>query len=185
MLISFGVFSAAGAGAGAAAGAYELISTTVLSSDTASVSFSSLPTGYKHLQIRMTARTSRTAFTVDQGILQFNSDTGTNYSWHNIKGDGSSVGSNKGSTVSLIELPFLPSQTATANNFGIAIIDILDWESTSKYKTTRTLGGVATNAIQLSSGLWRSTAAITGIQLSPQFGPNFKIGSRFSLYGIK
>jgi predicted patatin/cPLA2 family phospholipase len=76
----------------------------------------------------------------------------------------------------------------TASTFGAGVIDILDYADTNKFKTTRTLNGVSSNAssaidyIFLVSGLWRSTSAITSITLT---GNNFAQYSHFALYGIK
>lgn len=77
--------------------------------------------------------------------------------------------------------------TATANVFGAIVLDILDYADTNKYKTTRSLAGLDSNtaggALQLASGSWRNTAAITSITFSS--GTNFQQYSTLALYGIK
>jgi hypothetical protein len=183
-----GILSAAGAGGGVA-GDYELISSEILGTTAASVTFSSLgdySSTYKHLQLRMTAKTSGTGYQDDPFVLQFNGDSGANYNWHLLLGDGSSVASaaSPGSAYT-----FGPtSSDAGASIFGALIADILDPYSTSKNTTTRFLSGYQPGSgakINLSSMLWRNTASITSISLKPIIGANWVAGSRFSLYGIR
>ena len=191
MLIPFGVFSAAGAGGGAAAGAYELISTTLISSNTASVTFdlSAYTSTYKHIQIRALAR--GTATYGHATYLRFNSDTGTNYSYHNLRANGSSVASvdSTANSTTIGAFPSVTGSSGTSGSFGASIYDIVDAFSTSKNKTVRALYGMADGGsfdyyATLTSGNWRNTAAITSIYLAPETG-NFVNGSRFSIYGIK
>jgi hypothetical protein len=168
-----------------AAGSYDLIESVVLGSTTASVTFSSLATyasTYKHLQIRMSVRTSRSD-AGDNIRVQFNSDTGSNYRFHLLFGNGSSVASATG-TNTFIETYRAAGNTATANEFGASVVDILDAFSTSKNTVTRGLGGLTSDpGIFLSSGLWLNTASLTSITLSS--GSSFLTNSRFSLYGLK
>ena len=173
----------------APAGAYDALATvTVPSGGVASVTFSGIPSGYKHLQIRYIAR-SDNANNVNSGTgIQFNSDSGSNYSSHAVDGDGSTAG-----TVAY------PSQTymfnfltaggnATSNVFGAGIIDVLDYASTNKYKTLRALNGIDNNGsgiVRLTSGLWMSTSAVTSIFIDNRGGNLYSQYSTFSLYGVK
>lgn len=184
MLIPLGILASAG---GAAAGSYELISTTVLGTDTASVSFdvSSLASTYKHLQIRATVRDIRSGFPGSQLYVRFNSDTAANYSHHQLYGSGSSVSSAAGANQTVMYAGDIAANDAAAYSYSPVVIDILDPFSTSKYKTIRGLSGTAVSYIWLSlfSGSWRNTAAVTSIQLLGI--ANLRTASRFSLYGIK
>lgn len=167
-------------------GAYELISSTVLSSSTSSVTFSSIAQTYKHLQVRYTARGDASTEKGDL-VLLLNGDTGSNYSRHHLQGSGSSVGSYSGtSQSSIVFFDAWAGATATANNFASGVVDVLDFASSSKYKTTRAFTGFVGTAtrVTMNSGLWMSTTAVSSLQLSPNTG-NFVSGSRFSLYGIK
>ena len=179
-----GILSAAGAG-GVAGGSYELISTTILGTSTASVSFSSLGTyaaDYKHLQIRVLSRSSLDG---GRGVLtRFNSDTGSNYSWHVLLGNGSSVISSAGTSTTFMYGGIQAISTDTANSYGVFVMDILDPYSTTKNKTIRSLSGVGGSRIDLYSGNWRNTNSLTAVTLDPEAGL-FVAGSRFSLYGIK
>lgn len=164
---------------------YELISSTILSTATGTVTFDNLgdySSTYKHLQIRFSARATSAALNL---LLRVNGDTGNNYSWHYLEGNGSSVGSGAGSNASSANLGVVAT---TANQFSPAIIDVLDSYSTNKNKTIRTLQGAQSGAnvwVGLHSGVWRSTSSITSISLIAGASDTWTSGSRFSLYGVK
>lgn len=186
MLIPFGVFSAAGAGGGGGggAGSYELIETQILTGTTATISLVSIPQTYKHLQLRFTARTN--TYSTSQLRLRFNSDTATNYAIHTLYGNGSSVTSSANTSIAGVGYSYLADLGAPANAFGAGVVDILDYASTSKYTTVRTLGGEPSYAvaINLNSGLWKNTAAVSSIDFASSNG-SLVAGTRVSLYGIK
>jgi hypothetical protein len=187
MLIPFGVLSAAGGGV--VAGDYELIETSILGSAQAEVVFSSLATyasTYKHLQLRITNRQTSTGTIVSIG-MRFNADTGSNYAFHRLYGRDSSVLSDAFSTQTSGFISGFPAGSETANIFGGGVVDILDAFSTTKFKTTRNLAGVASSSsreVHLMSNLWRSTSSISSITLYAQ-NTSLVAGSRFSLYGIR
>ncbi len=169
-------------------GVFESIATTVITSDTASVTFSSIPQAYKHLQLRMFAKTDR-ADIEDVTLIQFNGDTAANYSYHNVRGNGSATASEGAASTSYIYLHFASTgNSGVSNIFSSSVLDILDYANTNKFKTTRSLHGFDANGsgrVYLASGNWRSTSAITSIVLDQQHGTNWKQYSHFALYGIK
>jgi hypothetical protein len=183
-------FNSFSAGGGAAAD-YELISTTVLSSSAASVTFSGLGTSaaaYKHLQIRVTARSTNGGAGNDGLWLQFNGDTGSNYAWHRLEGNGSSVSSGAGSSTTWMLQGLAARASQASGVFSAALIDILDFANTSKNTTSRSLNGSMTStnpSVALGSGVWLNTAAVTSATLKPDAGYDFLTGSRFSLYGLR
>ena len=185
-LSALGIFSAAGAGGAAFSSDYELISTTTLGTATSSITFSNLgdySSTYKHLQIRALTRTDQ----VNDGIfMRFNSDTGSNYADHNLYGNGSSVFSQARTSQTNIQFARTAYSSMTASSFSGIVLDILDAYSTTKNTTIRALSGMTggANNLQLYSGLWNNTAAISSINIFPG-ATNFVSGSRFSLYGIK
>jgi hypothetical protein len=187
-LSALGIFSAAGAGGVVAEPAYELITTQILGSASPTITFSSLGTyssTYKHLQLRIASRSGRSAEN-DPIFLRFNSDSGSNYAYHEMGPSGGGVYSAAGtSQTSVARAGSSAGSTAAANAFGASVIDILDAYSTTKNKTTRTLMGVGGNTILLTSGAWFNTASITTITLTTFSATDFVTGSRFSLYGIK
>lgn len=187
MLIPFGILSAAGVSA-APTDAYELISTTVLGSTTASVTFSSLgdySSSYKHLQIRSVAKTATTGDGAEGMILRFNSDSGANYARHTLSGNGSSVSSSATTSTTHANAGLVTTNSSIAA-FAGNVCDVLDAYSTTKNKTVRALTAHpgALVFVQLLSGVWINTASITSITLLPTLG-SFITGSRFSLYGIR
>jgi hypothetical protein len=161
---------------------------TVGSGGSSSISFTSIPSTYKHLQVRLIGRDNRSLFRDFFGI-NFNSDTGNNYAGHSLSGDGSSASASGYSTFG--EIQFLAVSASNANNasgFGACVIDILDYQNTNKYKTVRGLGGYDDNGqgvVQFQSGLWQNTNAITQIDITPGSGTSFSQYSSFALYGIK
>jgi hypothetical protein len=171
-------------------GSFDLLETTTLATSASSVTFSGLDTlaaGYQHLQIRHISRLD-SAFSGGTLLFQFNGDTGSNYARHFIQGSGSSVTATAQSSVSYGDAGNSVGGAQSTGVFGAAVLDILDFSSTSKNTTTRALGGVAGssyNSIRLVSSLWNNTAAVTSIRLYQGATDNFVSGSRFSLYGSK
>jgi len=164
-----------------------IATTTVGVGGTPTITFSSIPSTFKHLQIRYMARTDR-AQLQDYLLLRFNSDTGSNYSYHKLYGDGSAAASGAATSQTSIESAITAGATATASIFGAGSIDILDYADTNKYKTTRTLDGLDRNGsgfVTLTSGNWRSASAVSTITITSYGVANFVQYSSFALYGIK
>ncbi len=168
---------------------YVLIGTTYLTSSQASVTFdlTGLSGTYKHLQLRVVARTNR-ADVGDDIILRFNNDsTVANYRYHALYGTGSVAGSENSQTASGARFMQATGNNFTASAFNVGVCDILDPFSTTNNKTIKTLSGVpgSYDRIWLASNLWASTASVTSITLVSGFSASFVSGTRFSIYGIK
>ena len=167
---------------------YESISTvTVGSGGQSSVTFSSIPSTYKHLQVRALLKSNTTS--VAYVDYTFNGVGGSSYSSHYLFGNGSTAGANagNGSSASSMYLNEFPT-TSNSNIFGAFILDILDYADTTKNKTTRAIGGNDKNGsgvVALSSGLFMSTNAISSITFTPQSSAGVGQYSSFALYGIK
>jgi hypothetical protein len=144
------------------------------------VSFTSIPSTYKHLQLRYSIVTTNAAGVLG---LRFNSDTGNNYVFHKLYGDGTNAGAAGYAATSYMGIDY---QGFVATYPNVGIIDFVDYASTTKNKTVRSLSGADKNAaggnVKLSSGLWMSTAAITQIDTALQSG-NTTVS--WALYGIK
>lgn len=173
---------------------FESISTvTVGSGGSSSVTFSSIPGTYTHLQIRGIHRADNGGGTSVNGYIQFNSDTGSNYSWHVLAGDSDAASATALTSTSTPYAIRAEGTGGIANSFGASITDILDYANTNKYKTVRTITGSQNNGsgygagfINLNSVLWMSTSAITSISLYVSGGPaTWQQYSSFALYGIK
>lgn len=187
MPLGLGFFAAAGA-ATSAAEDFELIQTTALSSAISSIEFASIPQTYKHLQIRCVVRTS-SGTSSSSIFLRLNSVTSAVYANHNLTGNGTSVTSTAATAVANIHCGFTAGNAANASAFGPAVVDIIDYTSTTKRKTVRSLAGanVLDNAMQVDfrSGINAANDAISTITMFPPSGLTFSTGSRFSLYGLR
>ena len=161
---------------------FESIATvTVGSGGTSSIEFTSIPSTYQNLQLRGVIRGGN-----EVGLtLTFN---GTGGDGHTLYGSGSIIGSFRESGV--IPAGVTPNSGNTSTIFGAFICDILDYASTNKYKTTRSLHGTekdsSGNAYSMfSSGLWLNTSAISNIVLTLNGSNSFVEHSKVALYGIK
>jgi hypothetical protein len=165
-------------------GAFESIATVTLGSGGAgNVEFTSIPGTFQHLQLRIMARITSGTNTFFDG--QFNGDTASNYTWHDIQGNGSAASTGAAANRSAFVAGYV--SLATDEFVGAVIIDILDYGSTSKNKTVRAFGGHdknGTGIVTVQSGLWRSTSAVTSLKLT---NPSGTIGqhSTFALYGVR
>lgn len=171
---------------------YPLGIVTVPSGGTSFVEFANIPQTYTHLQIRGICRTARNS--VGANIqMRLNGDTGSVYAWHGLYGTGASALSTNG--VSQTSLPLLQwgawGNTATSASFGVSVTDILDYKSTNKTKTLRSLNGREGNdtngIVALTSGLWNpaTQAAVTTIRIFEAGNENISEFSSFALYGVQ
>ena len=159
----------------AAGNTYEAIATQTLGSAAASVTFSSISSSYTDLIFIFNPNGS-----IDNLNLQFNGDTGTNYSRTNLYGNGTSASSSRGSNASGIGL--------TISGDGETVrCNIMNYANATTYKTTIQRADASISAdIYLGAmvGLWRSTAAVNSIKFYPNSG-NIPAGAVLTLYGIK
>jgi hypothetical protein len=167
---------------------FESIATTIVGSGgTSTITFNTIPSGYKSLQIR--ALSHSTGGTQPAMIMTFNS-TSTNYYWHGLEGNGSGTpyGYTAGSLNSGIYIYSTAGSSYNSSIYSAHVIDILDYQNTNKYKTTRSLGGEDANGsgyLSFNSGLWQSTSAINRIDITLASSLTFAENSHFALYGIK
>jgi hypothetical protein len=170
------------------ANTYTLIASNTLSSSAASVTFSSIPNTYTDLVLRFSARTD--AATLDREVrLNFNSDTTTLYSNTVLRGTNTSTSSFRDLNATFTIGGRVPGSTATSNTFSSQEIYIPSYiasqnKPTSLFSVREDNVALATNFALVSAGLYRSTTAISSIQLSLS-ADNFASGSSFFLYGIK
>ena len=153
---------------------------TVGSGGASSITFSSIPSTYTHLQVRyFWADTASGEITI-----QYNGDTTTsNYYRHFLQGSGASAGAGATNLNT-----FGGYYAGSANQFNGSVLDILDYANTNKYKNSRCLWGFDTNGsgfVGLTSGLWSNTAAITSVTMTTGGSGVFSQYSQFALYGVK
>lgn len=186
-MLLLGVLAAQAEGAVAGAGAYDLLETVEITVDGTAFSFTGLGSyagTYQHLQLRITAGDNDGIQTLNDINLRFNNDAGT-YANHVLSGNGSSVSSSDFTSDTHLRIRNVIGRDAANYVYGAAVVDILDFASTTKNKTVRSLIGgyeASEKNISLSSGFWDDTSAVTSIdQVLSVLG----VGSRVSLYGLK
>ena len=176
----------ASSGGAAAGGDYESIATVTLGSAASSISFSSIPSTYQHLQLRFMIKSGST--NNDFSIGANGSFAITNSSSHGLIGNGSSASAGAWTSQGYISLTNSPNLVSSfpSSSVGSGIMDVLDYQNTNKTKVFRTLWGSDQNGagfIALNSGSLNTTSAITQLDLFN--GYNWAAGSTFALYGIK
>ncbi len=161
---------------------YEPIATTTLSSNSATVTFSSIPGTYTDLILTGLL----TMTTAESPQIRFNGDTTTNYSRTEIYGTGAITVSNRSSNQTRFPIGFA-SAGGSATVPGFIKLHIFSYAGS----TNKTVLSEAANDQNGSGdvtrlvGLWRNTAAITSLELNLGTGNFYKTGSTFTLYGIK
>lgn len=159
---------------------YDCIATTTLGSAQATVTFSSISGVFTDLVLIVQGGT--TNLSSDWGF-RFNGDTGTNYSRTVLWGGGGNPGSNRSANQDFTQLNYYGYPD---NNFNLnAVIHFMNYSSTTTNKTIIGRCNNGSAGIDMGVGLWRSTSAITSIQILFNTGQVWRTGSIFSLYGIK
>lgn len=163
---------------------YDLISEQVLTSAASSVSFTSIPQGFKDLQIEVVARFTR-AIAQDSMGMYFGSAPASQYSYTAMWGNGSVSGSFRASNAPDMFAGNITGESAASGVFGFCAIDILNYTNTSTNKSVLVR---YSNASEVGSvvNLSRSTSAISELTLRYFGGSsfNFVSGSTFRLFGI-
>lgn len=184
-----GTFAQGKAGGGAS---FESIATATGTGSSGTITFSSIPQTYASLQIRFIVKSSSVGSTTTGMNFYPNAETGssTTFDRHYIYGDGAAVtASNNINQGEFYAYKVLPRASSTANVYGVGIIDIHNYASTTQNKTVRMFYGYDNNGastesqVYLESGLWRSTSAITDLRFTG--GTAFISGTTIALYGIK
>jgi hypothetical protein len=162
---------------------YTPLATTTLGSSQASVTLSVISGAYTDLVLVISAQ--GTTAGNDQDInMTFNSDTGSNYSRTRLYGNGTSALSTRDSNASSITIGNMPAASSSLGA-GNSVVQINNYSNSTTNKTAliRTNTASTYGTVFAIVGLWRSTAAITSITLTPAAN-SFAAGSTFSLYGI-
>jgi hypothetical protein len=189
MAFSLALLGASTYEAPVAAGSYDLLETTTLTSSASSVSFIGLgayATDYQHLQIRIVAKCSRTSLDVQNLLTRFNG-IDNSYTGHQLRGVNGSVISGTFSGLTSYCYLYPMAGNITSGVFGAGVYDILDPFETTKNTTLRGFDGLTGGfkQVALRSAGWFNTSALSSISFTPDDSNDLLAGSRFSLYGIK
>lgn len=163
------------------ASTYSQIATQTLGSATSTVTFSSIPQTYTNLVLVSSAAVVSSSGDL---LMTFNTDTGTNYSYTTITGNGTTAISARSSNRNNIPCDYNGWLSTTLGN-NICVISIMSYANTTTFKTALTRSNNGPLGTDANVGMWRSTAAINQIVFVNNAGSNFATGSTFTLYGIK
>lgn len=165
---------------------YTLISSNVLSSSAATVTFSAIPSTYTDLVLRMSVRTDNTGVTYNNLLVTFNG-TSSGYSRTRVYGDGASAASSRSSNQAYSIWTFgSDSADATADTFANNELYIPSYTASQNKPMSLFMAhenNTTTAYVTGQADLWSNTAAITSITLDGN-SSNFVSGSSFYLYGI-
>jgi hypothetical protein len=156
---------------------YKPLANVTLGTAVATVTFSSIPATYRDLVVIVQGNTSITS----QVRMVINSDTGNNYNWQRLSGNGTTDTSLFSSNVAFVNLANIAN--ATSSSAIQIVINVMDYSATDKHKTVLSRAGNAANGTDAIYTRWANTAAITSLQVAASSG-NWAIGSTFALYGI-
>jgi hypothetical protein len=149
-----------------------LASVTASGSSSTQLVMTSIPGTYTDLILVGRISTSMVGV---NGYLQFNGDTGSNYSWTRILGDGSSASSSRGTSQTGINY--------LVNDYTTTICRIQNYSNSTTFKTALVRANNPSDYVTATVGLWRNTAAITSVTIDLD-GNTIPSGTTFSLYGI-
>jgi hypothetical protein len=156
---------------------YTPIASATVGTAVATVTFTSIPQTYTDLVLVINAGLTSGAA---DASLQFNSDTGNNYSRVVLYGNGTSAfGARNASVDSIITIQF-----GALSDGPLTTTHIMNYSNTTTYKSLLQRGGYASSITALTAGLWRNTNAITRIDVGNRGGTTYVAGSTFNLYGI-
>jgi hypothetical protein len=159
---------------------YTPISSQILTSASASFSFSSIPATHTDLIVVINAAVASSSGDV---LMTFNGDTSNSYNYTTMTGNGSTAVSTRSLNRSNIPCDYNGWLTTTLGEN--CIIHIMNYYNTTTFKTVLTRANNAATGVDLNDGIWRSRTAINQITFTNNAGSNYIAGSSFTLYGIK
>ena len=167
--------------------AMTLVSTvTVGSGGAASIEFTNIPQTGKDLLVVFSLRDDNASFAFDSLNSRINGDTGSNYSYRNLEGTGSSAGSSSETSVAQLRIGSINEGTSTSNTFNNGNLYLSNYTSSANKSISADVVAEnnATSARQrISAGIWAQTNAITSVSVYSN-GGNLIQHSTASLYII-
>jgi hypothetical protein len=161
---------------------YVPLATTTTSGNIATITLSSISSAYTDLILIGDGRNSAGG---SGWSIRFNGDTGNNYSWTDLEGDGSTAASYRQANTNLIYTSY--NNTSIGNSQSNYILQINNYSNTTTYKTVLSRTNAASSNVYPGTnagiGMWRNTNAITSITITSS-GGYMVDGTTFSLYGI-
>jgi hypothetical protein len=161
---------------------YEKIATHTITTNVASYTFTSIPGTYTDLVLIIGNGEHSDA---SQTTVQFNSDTGSNYSRTALSATGGSNTSVRATSATSLMLEWNGYPSVNGNKDYTGVWNFMNYANTTTYKTIIGRGNSVSTGVVTSVGLWRSTSAITSIKLQPSNTSFFMSYGVYTLYGIK
>lgn len=176
-------------------GDFESIATATGDGSSTYVDFTSIPSTYQHLQLRISGQPNNSGGGgATNVVLRMNLDTGTNYTTHQMYTSGSNAAADGGASQTYIVLGNIPQGSGSTGGWtdicnGL-IVNLLEYKSTNKTKIINSIGGVSKDNAGFCgmwAGSWQSTSAISSLRLYVNDGLNlaWNTNAKVSLYGIK
>ena len=154
---------------------YTPIATTTLGSTQSSYTFSSIPGTYTDLVL-----IGNGSISAAQNIcVEFNGDSGNNYSFTRIYGDGSSAFSDNATNTAFSYLGIWGTTQSTL------VASIQNYANTTTFKTSLGRASWAADYVSAYVSTWRNTAAITSVKVLPAGANTLSSGTTLTLYGIQ
>lgn len=159
-----------------------LLASTTLTTAQSSVSFSSIPQTFKHLQLSLHSRTASTGGPNEEVMIRCNSDASSSYYYAttnitylyavtNTASAYPTTGNLHYATSTGLLWNYanaLGAYSKSWSGYGIAVTSTTGWSEAGAYP----------------HGIWNNTSAVTSITISTYTGNNFIVGSSFQLYGV-
>jgi len=167
----------------AAGATYEPIATSTLGSAQASISFTDISGNYTDLIIAGSLRCNDVSSGATNALIRFNDDSGANYNYMVILGDSVSGSSSRGINSTSLLVSSVGNDTPL--RYSVEKWEIFNYSNTNTFKSVLLNHMVNFgNQVQVFSGLWRSTSAITKISITLDGSTNLASGSSLTLYGV-
>lgn len=152
---------------------YDKIASQTLPSATATITFTSIPATYTDIVLVLAG-----VYTADNFVnCRINNDTASNYSATNLRGNGTSATSGRYSNASF-GIGFGSSPENATFHF-------MNYSNTTTNKTVLVRSNKASSETRAVVGLYRSTSAISRLDLLHDSANGFNTGTMVTLYGIK
>jgi len=154
-----------------------LLNQVTLAASASSVTFSSIPQTFGDLVLVMEHTTSVAA----NKLVRFNGDSGSNYPWVYMGGNGSSTATGANTSTALL-VEAVAAGSSTERLF--TTVNIMDYSAADKHKTALIRNGRVSQGTDAIASRWANTAAITSISIELNNSASFPSASTFSLYGV-
>jgi hypothetical protein len=161
---------------------YTPLANITLGATASTVTFSSISGAYRDLVLVIEASPADTSFPAVW--LRANSDTGSNYSYVRMTGNGSTTASLSNASQTVLQIGSAFGLGSTTASRAVIVVQIMDYTATDKHKSVLSRASTPNHGVEAATSRWANTAAITTIQALVSAGTGFATGSSFSLYGI-